>query len=232
MRSIALPVALAILSIPVPAWAAVLAYDESVSGDFTWNFLTPAQLGPVDVGVNTVAGGIDFSGFPPMGDDADIFAFVVPAGLAVTQVKITVTNAVIPDPFSLLARMTPSVNGPQIKAEFISGNQVINNLIATPQGVLNAGTYDLQIYAAVDPDDMFAESFDYLVELVVAPVFLDIDGNGVLTPLTDGLLYLRWMFGFTGETLISQALGVGCTRCTAQAIVEYLEALNANAVGP
>ena len=51
---------------------------------------------------------------------------------------------------------------------------------------------------------------------------LDVDGNGVVDPLTDGLLGLRYMFGFRGATLITGAVGAGCTRCTAPAIEAYL----------
>jgi hypothetical protein len=52
-----------------------------------------------------------------------------------------------------------------------------------------------------------------------APAILDIDGNGSVAPLTDGLLVLRYLFGFTGGTLISGAVDLtGCTRCTAPAI--------------
>jgi hypothetical protein len=51
---------------------------------------------------------------------------------------------------------------------------------------------------------------------------LDIDGNGVVDALTDTLLSLRYVFGFRGATLITGAVGNGCTRCTAPAIEAYL----------
>jgi hypothetical protein len=55
---------------------------------------------------------------------------------------------------------------------------------------------------------------------------LDIDGDGELTPLTDGLLVERWLFGFNGATLISNAVDLSdCTRCTSQAISTYLTPL-------
>jgi hypothetical protein len=44
--------------------------------------------------------------------------------------------------------------------------------------------------------------------------------------LIDGLLLLRYMFGFTGATLVNGAVDlVGCTRCTAGAIETYLATL-------
>ena len=41
-------------------------------------------------------------------------------------------------------------------------------------------------------------------------------------PLTDGLLVLRYLFGFTGDTLITGAVGANCTRCDAPSIEAYL----------
>jgi hypothetical protein len=52
----------------------------------------------------------------------------------------------------------------------------------------------------------------------------DIDGNGVSAALTDGLLLLRYLFGFRGATLINGTVSPDCTRCTAQAIESYLAA--------
>ncbi len=54
------------------------------------------------------------------------------------------------------------------------------------------------------------------------PVPLDVDGNGTTDPLSDGLLVLRYEFGFRGATLITAAVGAGCTRCTAPEIEAYL----------
>jgi hypothetical protein len=54
---------------------------------------------------------------------------------------------------------------------------------------------------------------------------LDIDGNNDLDPLTDGLLCLRYLFGFTGTVLTSGAVGPGCSRCSAAQIVPHLDDL-------
>jgi hypothetical protein len=55
---------------------------------------------------------------------------------------------------------------------------------------------------------------------------LDIDGNGATGALTDGLLVLRFLFGFTGAPLVGGAVDLaGCTRCTAPAIEAYLGTL-------
>jgi hypothetical protein len=54
---------------------------------------------------------------------------------------------------------------------------------------------------------------------------LDIDGNGAADALTDGILILRYLFGFSGATLIDGAVAPDCTRCTAPEIEAYLENL-------
>ena len=55
---------------------------------------------------------------------------------------------------------------------------------------------------------------------------LDIDGDGQLEALTDGLLIERWLFGFTGAPLTSGAVDLAhCTRCNSTAIATYLTPL-------
>jgi hypothetical protein len=47
----------------------------------------------------------------------------------------------------------------------------------------------------------------------------DIDGNGTIDALSDGLLTLRYIFGFRGATLTQGAVDLsGCTICTDEAI--------------
>jgi hypothetical protein len=54
---------------------------------------------------------------------------------------------------------------------------------------------------------------------------LDVDGNGQTDALTDGLLIIRYLFGFQGTDLTDGAVGGGCTRCTAAEISEYCATL-------
>ena len=54
---------------------------------------------------------------------------------------------------------------------------------------------------------------------------LDIDGNGITDALTDGLLVIRYLFGFGGTALIEGAVGRGCIRCNAEEIAAYGAAL-------
>ena len=52
---------------------------------------------------------------------------------------------------------------------------------------------------------------------------LDIDGDGESKPLTDGLLLIRYLFGFSGDSLISGAIGSGAERDTAEAVEAYIK---------
>ena len=52
----------------------------------------------------------------------------------------------------------------------------------------------------------------------------DIDGDGSTEALTDGLLLLRYLFGFDGATLIEGAVGTDATRTTADEIKTYFDA--------
>ena len=52
---------------------------------------------------------------------------------------------------------------------------------------------------------------------------LDIDGNGKAEPLTDGLLLIRYLYEFSGESLIKGAIGAGATRNTAEEVEAYIK---------
>jgi len=52
---------------------------------------------------------------------------------------------------------------------------------------------------------------------------LDIDGNGKADALTDGMLLIRYLFGFSGESLIKGAIGSNATRNTAEAVEAYIK---------
>jgi hypothetical protein len=55
---------------------------------------------------------------------------------------------------------------------------------------------------------------------------LDVDGNGQWTALTDGLMIVRHLFGFACPAVSDGAVGIGCTRCSCQEIVNYIDGFN------
>lgn len=52
---------------------------------------------------------------------------------------------------------------------------------------------------------------------------LDIDGNGEVDGLTDGLLILRYLFSVTGNSLTNGAIAIDATRTSASGIQQYIE---------
>lgn len=58
--------------------------------------------------------------------------------------------------------------------------------------------------------------------LAKGSTYLDVDGNGSVTPLTDGLLLLRYLFGFRDDALINNAVGDGATRTNGEKLGLYI----------
>jgi hypothetical protein len=61
---------------------------------------------------------------------------------------------------------------------------------------------------------------------------LDVDANGDADALTDGVLVLRYLFGFTGAALVQDALGPGAARTDPAEIAAFLDAFNPAAQAP
>ncbi|MGB1616854.1 MAG: thrombospondin type 3 repeat-containing protein, partial [Pseudomonadales bacterium] len=62
-------------------------------------------------------------------------------------------------------------------------------------------------------------------QLVAIEPALDIDDDGSVGPLSDGLLIIRHRFGFTGSSLTSGALGTNANRTDPDEISDYIESL-------
>ena len=79
------------------------------------------------------------------------------------------------------------------------------------------------ISGAVSPSSERADSTEISSYLDDALLELDIDGNGEAQALSDGLLLIRYLFGFTEDALTVGAVGDGATRVTADEISAYIE---------
>ncbi|MGK7903847.1 MAG: Ig-like domain-containing protein [Hormoscilla sp.] len=69
-----------------------------------------------------------------------------------------------------------------------------------------------------------AEIVTYLDE--ARDIMLDVDGNGTAGGLSDGILFLRYALGLTGDALISRAIEEGATRTTETAILDHLQSFD------
>ncbi|MDA8878873.1 DUF5011 domain-containing protein, partial [Porticoccaceae bacterium] len=77
---------------------------------------------------------------------------------------------------------------------------------------------DALVFGAVASNATVTSSQDILVEIDRLGMLLDIDGNGVIDALTDGLLILRYLFGLEGDILIAGVVAQNATRATAAEI--------------
>jgi hypothetical protein len=68
-------------------------------------------------------------------------------------------------------------------------------------------------------------SQDILIEIDRLGMLLDVDGNGQIDALTDGLLILRYLFGLEGDTLIAGVVAQDATRATSVEIQAHLAGL-------
>ena len=56
----------------------------------------------------------------------------------------------------------------------------------------------------------------------------DIDGDGIVNALADGLLLVRYLFGFRDYELVYNLITPNCTRCNADDIIEYIRKIKPN----
>ncbi len=80
---------------------------------------------------------------------------------------------------------------------------------------------------AIDPGCTYCTSQQVIGHLQSMENELDIDDDGETDSLTDGLLLMRWSFGFRGQSLVQGAVDLSdCRRCTAASIATYLDSLD------
>ena len=109
----------------------------------------------------------------------------------------------------------------------IGGEIPVNSTVASSQRVAAVGsTADGDFVVAWSSYDQDAAGSAAVIgQRFDVPAILDIDGNGQLTALTDGILVLRFLFGFTGTPLTAGAIGADCTRCDSSSLLSYLQSL-------
>jgi hypothetical protein len=127
-------------------------------------------------------------------------------------------NGVFARRFTVQDLATLDVDGNGSTEALTDGLLVLRHLFGFAGTTLTASAVDLANCSRCDA----LAIVDYLGGL---GLILDIDGDGELVALTDGLLVLRFLFGFTGTTLTGGAVDADCVRCDAAAIVPYLQSL-------
>lgn len=112
---------------------------------------------------------------------------------------------------------------------------VPNGFLFLPGGSINYASVDTVSYSALPADGTHAVDRNGNTVVAAPTNFagqtgslpaqagpMDVDWNGHVDALTDGLLLIRYMFGLRGAALIQGALGQGATRNTAALIEGYL----------
>ena len=84
---------------------------------------------------------------------------------------------------------------------------------------------DALVAGTVAFDAAFTASVDIESRIATLGDLADIDGNGEIDALTDGLLTLRYLFGLEGDTLIAGVVASDATRTTSVDIEAYLKTL-------
>ncbi len=84
---------------------------------------------------------------------------------------------------------------------------------------------DALVVGVVGQDAQFSSSDEIEQRLALLGDKLDIDENGQIDALTDGLLSLRFLFGLSGTTLINNVVASGANRSGSDEIESYLSDL-------
>jgi hypothetical protein len=101
------------------------------------------------------------------------------------------------------------------------GLLILRYLFGLRDAVLVGGVVDIANCARCTPAQIE-------VHLAAILAQLDVDGDGQVEALTDGLLILRYLFGLRSGVLVGGAVDlVSCTRCLAPEIEAFLESLTA-----
>ena len=72
------------------------------------------------------------------------------------------------------------------------------------------------ISGAIASDATYVSSTEIESQIDALGALIDIDGNGQIDALTDGLLILRYLFGLEGDVLIHGVVALDATRTTPQ----------------
>ena len=224
----------------IAAFAALLAVTvpRTASGDEVTYFFTFIFAQPIpDLGLTTVQ--IDVTINPRAITDVDVgvrldhtydsdlvITLIHPNG---TRFELSSNNGGSGDNYgsgSTDCSGTKTVFDGAAQVSIVAGSAPFAGTFApeSPLGEINGlpmkGVWKLEVKDTASND--VGTVYCMTMAITSTPNAYDVDLNGVVSPLTDGLLLLRWFFGFRGAILINGAVGQGCGRCSAPAIEEFL----------
>ncbi len=162
------------------------------------------------------------AGFTTLSSNADLSALVVTTAVlspafapGTTTYSSSVSNA------TASVTVTPSVAQANASVK-VNGASVAPGTASCAIG-LSAGPNTIVVLVTAE-DGVTTKT--YTINVFSTPnAVLDVDGNGHYDALTDGLLVLRYLFGLTGNTLTTGALGPGATRSDPADVKSYLDGI-------
>jgi hypothetical protein len=81
------------------------------------------------------------------------------------------------------------------------------------------------VLGTVGDGAIYSDSADIESRIALLGELADIDANGQVDPLSDGLLIVRYLFGLEGATLINGVIATDATRTTSDEIEAQLQTL-------
>ena len=169
--------------------------------------------------------------------DIDYFGFVSPGGIVTFTVGLDLDcaqNFVIPE--ASIRVSIRAANGTLITSRDLLActSGTTRAAITTLAANTVAGTYYLLIQPKVGTTPTKSDYVIYPSGLFDEAVLcsMDLDGNGSVEALTDGLMMMRAFFGLTGAAVTQNALGAGATRTQWSDIRLYLNSNCGTNFGP
>jgi len=170
-----------------PAHAAVIAYAEG--SDLSNDPNTPTPLGALDIGTNTVSGGIACDGTDCIGfgERVDAFRLTLPAGLVLNSVLFTVSSFAAVNGMGTFAPVgaSPPLSFTDSFTATQTDNADFSGALAGPQ------TLDFQVFGtSVVPQQIATALFAYTATFMVTAAETPIPEPATLALLATALLGL------------------------------------------
>ena len=166
-RRWALALVLAGMGLAGSAQAVPIAYAEGA--DLSGNANFPTALGALDVGVNTVSGGIRCSGSSICGspDSTDAFAVTLPAGLRITAITVNISNYANTNVDATAVSLPPSPLN--LHSGLIIGNGLLS-LFSGAEAGPDDFTFRVLGTSPASQTELKSLSLDYVWSITVEPV--------------------------------------------------------------
>jgi len=150
-----------------PARAAVIAYVEGADLSNSAGLLFSTNLGPLDVGTNTVTGGLSCpTGIICYDDFTDAFKVSLAAGLRITSVTAAISGFAATNSEGSFGTAETGVGGIGISNFFVTDGPVPGFTgAANGPGVLGLG-----LHVAAPSSGLFSGSFNYVVSIQVEAI--------------------------------------------------------------